>query len=65
MVRGGTGWYGVVLSGMWWYVAVQDGTERSNRSRIGYPVYPTCQWWYLAVKEYNIIRKTWIYFFLI
>ena len=75
VVPGDTGWYGVVLSSTEWYGAVRSGlwryrivrgsTERSNKSRMGYPVYPTCQWWYLAEKEYNIIRKTWICFFLI
>ena len=66
VVRGGTEWYGVVRCGTWRYRMVRGSTERSNSSRIGYPdIYPTCQWWYLTVKEYNIIRKTWIYFFLI
>ena len=62
VVRNVTGLYGVVCGGMWRYRMVRDSTERSNKSRIGYPVYPACKWWYLAVKEYNIIRKTWVDF---
>ena len=53
-VRGGTGWYGVVHGSTGWYRIVRGSTERSNKSRIGYPVYLTCQWWYLGVEEYNI-----------
>ena len=64
VVRGSTEWYGVVRSGLWRYRIVRGSTEQSNKSRIGYSVYPTCQW-YLAEKEYNIICKTWICFFLI
>ena len=79
MVRCGTGWFGVVQGGTEWYGVIRHGTEWygmvrnsmewygviwSDILRIGCPVYRISQWWRLTMNEYNIIRKTWMDFFL-